>query len=155
MRRIKRALATAVVALAAMGLGALAAQAAAAASPVDPEIAAMLEAIPGGEVVDADHASWPEIGMQMTSADAATSYSVGSCATGSVCAYSGIGLTGAKLSWTTCGTFSTGSLTTRSIADARSSGHLQARNGTTVVATANAGASANVFSTVTDVRCVS
>ncbi|MGN7979452.1 peptidase inhibitor family I36 protein [Microbacterium sp. 22195] len=119
------------------------------------DVAAVMDAVPGGVLVDADHAVWPSIGMEMTSAEAAGVFSVGSCATGSVCAFSGANLSGSKLSWSTCSTFTISAFTVRSIADARSSGYLQARNGTTVVATANAGASANVFGTVTNVRCVS
>jgi hypothetical protein len=122
---------------------------------VDPEIAAVLQAVPGGTVVDADHAVWPALGMEMTAADAVSPLSVGSCATGSVCAFSGLNGSGSKLSWTTCGTFTISAFTVRSIADARSTGYLQARNGSTVVATAYVGASANVYATVTNVRCVS
>lgn len=124
--------------------------------PVHPEIAAVIDAVPGGVVIDADHAVWPELGMEMTAADAVSTYAVGPCATGRVCAFSGLNMSGSMLSWSTCGaTFPISAFTVRSIADARSSGYLQARNGTTVVATANAGASANVYSTVTNVRCVS
>lgn len=122
---------------------------------IDPEIAAVLDAVPGGTVIDADHAVWPALGMRMTSADAVSAFAVGSCATGAVCAFSGLNGSGSKLSWSTCGTFTISAFTVRSIADARSTGYLQARNGTTVVATAYAGASANVYAAVTNVRCVS
>jgi hypothetical protein len=122
---------------------------------VDPEIAAVMAEVPGGSVVDDDHAVWPALGMEMTAADAVAPFSVGSCATGSVCAFSGLNGSGSKLSWSTCSTFTISAFTVRSVADARSTGYLQARNGSTVVATANAGASANVYAAVTNVRCVS
>ncbi len=153
MRRIGAVL-TVVAAVTAVIFSAPAAYATDATVPRD-DIAAVMDAVPGGVLIDADHAEWPSIGMEMTSAEAATTYSVGSCATGSVCAFSGSNLSGSKLSWSTCGTFTISAFTVRSIADARSTGYLQARNGTTVVATAYAGGSANVFGTVTNVRCVS
>lgn len=153
MRRISTLVATA-VAIAAMVFTGQAAYASE--SPTIPaaDIAAVMEAIPGGALIDAHHASWPDLGLEMTSSEALAPFAVGTCGTGSVCAFSGANLSGSKLSWTTCGTFATTAFTVRSIADARSTGYLQARNGTTVVATANAGKSANVFGTVTNVRCV-
>lgn len=146
------------VAVAAVLVTLVSASAASAAETTVPhaDIAAMMDAVPGGLLIDADHAVWPGTGLEMTSSAAVTLYSVGSCATGSVCAFSSANLGGSKLSWSTCSTFTiSSSFTVRSIADARSTGYLQARNGTTVLATANAGASANVFGTVTNMRCVS
>lgn len=121
----------------------------------DPEIAAVMAEVPGGTVIDADHAVWPALGMEMTAADAVSPFTVGSCATGRVCAFSGSNGSGSKLSWSTCSTFTISAFTVHSIADARSTGYLQARNGSTVVATAHAGTSANAYGTVTNVRCVS
>jgi hypothetical protein len=91
----------------------------------------------------------------MTAANAVSPFTVGSCATGAVCAFSGLNGGGSQLSWSTCSTFTISAFTVRSIADAHSTGYLQARNGSTVVATAYAGASANVYAAVTNVRCVS
>ncbi|MBN8425479.1 hypothetical protein JF531_13200 [Microbacterium esteraromaticum] len=141
-------------------------------SPPEPsaDIAAVMAAVPGGVLLDAHHATWPALGLEMTSASgvstrtlsssavgssAVGTASVGSCASGRVCAFSGGNLSGSRLSWSTCGTFSISAFTVRSIANARSTGYLQARSGTTVRATAKAGASANVFGSVTNVRCVS
>ncbi|MGB3373774.1 MAG: hypothetical protein WBA87_01365 [Microbacterium sp.] len=155
MRRHIGAMLAAVAAVMAILASAPAASAAEATVP-HADIAAMMDAVPGGVLIDADHAVWPSTGLEMTSSAAVTPFSVGSCATGSVCAFSSANLGGSKLSWSTCSTFTiSSSFTVRSIADARSSGYLQARNGTTVLATANAGASANVYGTVTNVRCVS
>ncbi|GAA3210612.1 hypothetical protein [Microbacterium terregens] len=120
----------------------------------DHEIAYALEQVPDGYATSEHTASWPRIGMEMVSSLAITSFAVGSCATGAICAYSGYSLTGSKLSWSSCSTYSTAALpSVGSIANARSSGTLRARNGTTVVATAGAGGQANVWSAVTNVQC--
>ncbi|MDT0117287.1 peptidase inhibitor family I36 protein [Microbacterium sp. PRF11] len=119
-----------------------------------PDIAAALAEIPGGEAIDARHARWPELGMTM---DAPEEHerAVGSCATGNVCAFSGTGLSGTRVSWSSCGTYAPG-ITVRSIANARSAGYLQARTSSgSVLATAIAGSWANVSGVTADVRCVS
>jgi hypothetical protein len=158
---MKRAHLAAAGVLALMALGAGAPPAAA--DDLSPELSYALAAVPGGEVVDAGTAYWPDLGMTLTvpSPDATSRSSriagaIGSCPNGSVCAFKGSGLTGARLSWTTCTTHSTAALGSppRSIADARSTGYLQARNGTTVVATAFAQSWNNVTSTSTNIRCV-
>lgn len=152
MKRMRAVLATVFVALAAM---VVAAPAAAESDPaVDEQIVAVMRAMPGGVVVDRYRAVWPATGMEMAVPDPAVPNAVKGCATGMVCAFSSYNATGASLSWSTCGTFPISGFTTRSIADARSSGYAQARNGTTVVATATAGNFANVFSPVTNLRCV-
>ena len=123
---------------------------------VDPRILDALDAVPGGEVVDDYTAYWPALEMTLTVPAPGDGDAVGSCANGSICAYSGSGLTGSKLSWSSCGTFSTAAIpggVVRSIADARSTGSLQARNGTTVVATASAQSWNNVVGTTDNVRC--
>lgn len=165
---MKRAITTVMVSAALLLAGAFGASGAAAAEAPepDPQIAAMLEAIPGGVVVDAHHAVWPELDMEMTvaaprdesfgSRSSAAIASVGACATGKVCAFSLSGTNGAKLSWGTCNTsFPVGTFTVRSIADARSSGYVQAKYGTTVRATAYAGSWTNVYGSVSRIACVS
>lgn len=166
---MRRTIATAMVGAALLIAGAIAVPAGAAAAEAvepDPQIAAMLESIPGGIAVDAHHAVWPELDMEMTVAapksesisrlSSASIASVGACATGKVCAFSLSGTNGAKLSWGTCNTsFPVGTFTVRSIADARSSGYVQARYGTTVRATAHAGGWANVYGSVSRITCVS
>jgi hypothetical protein len=118
-----------------------------------PDIAAALVEVPGGVAIDANHAEWPDLGMRMDvlgDGDKA----VGSCATGNVCAFNGTGLTGTRVSWSSCGTYSPG-MTVRSIANARSAGYAQARSSSgSVLATAIASSWANVSGTVADVRCV-
>ncbi len=125
----------------------------------------MLEAVPGGVVIDEYHAVWPDLEMEMTVAPAeseayaarsAALAAVGACATGKVCAVSLSATNGSKLSWGTCNTsFPVGTFTVRSIADARSSGYVQAKYGTTVRATAYAGGWSNVYGTVSRISCVS
>ncbi len=118
-----------------------------------PDIAAALAEIPGGVAVDATHARWPERGMTMD-VPGEHDRAVGSCATGNVCAFNGTGLTGTRVSWSSCGTYAPG-MTVRSIANARSAGYAQARSSSGgVLATAIAGSWANVSGTVSDVRCV-
>lgn len=125
---------------------------------VDPLILEVMAEVPGGVIIDARHAVWPRLGMELVTADqrsAVSTASVGSCATGTVCVYTGPALSGAKLSWSTCAILPIpSSFSAKSIADARSGGYAQARNGATVLATAPAGGWANVNGTSTNVRCV-
>jgi len=129
---------------------------------IDPQIAYALDAVPGGELVDGHTAYWPDQGMTLTVPDAtarsaSAASAIGSCPHGSVCAFSAYNLSGTRLAWTSCAVHSTTALGSpvRSIADARSTGYLQARNGTTVLATAIAQSWDNVTSTsTTNVRCV-
>lgn len=149
---IRNAVASALlVILAVVGLGS---PASADESPVSPQVAYALEAEPGGVAVDYWHAVWPELGMTLTVPTSASRAAVGSCASGKVCAFGGYAATGSYLSWSSCGSHSTSALgNVRSIANARSTGTLKARNGTTVLATASAGSSTNVYGTTTNIYC--
>ncbi|WP_285136237.1 hypothetical protein [Microbacterium sp. lyk4-40-TSB-66] len=119
-----------------------------------PDIAAALDDLPGGVVIDSTRAHWPELGMSIDVPPAGEEGSVGSCATGNVCAFIGTGLTGTRVSWSSCGTYAPG-MTVRSIANARSAGYAQARSSSgSVLATAIASSWANVSGSVADVRCV-
>lgn len=125
----------------------------------DPQIVEMMAEVPGGVLLDATHAVWPELGMELivpaSSMGAMSVSSVGPCATGRICAYTGQSLTGSALTFSTCGIHSIPStFHTRSLANARSSGYTQARNGTAVLATAWAGGWTNVYGTATNLRCV-
>ncbi|WP_455905073.1 hypothetical protein [Microbacterium sp.] len=125
---------------------------------IDPLILDVMAEVPGGVIVDAQHAVWPRLGMDLVVLEqrsAVSAASVGSCATGTVCVYTGSSLSGAKLSWSICGILSIpSSFSAKSIADARSAGYAQARNNSTVLATAPAGGWANIAGTATNVRCV-
>lgn len=124
---------------------------------VHPAIAQALREIPGGVLIDSERAVWPEFDMTLIVTDdpRLAARSVGSCPTGKICAYLGAGLTSMYVSWGLCGVLPAPSgQTMRSMANARTSGYAQARNGASVVATATAGSWTNVYSTVTSVRCV-
>ncbi|MDY0910726.1 MULTISPECIES: hypothetical protein [Microbacterium] len=122
---------------------------------VHPSVAFALDAEPGGVATGYGSAEWPELGMTL---EVSLVRAVGTCATGSICAYSEGGMAGTKLTWTTCGSKSTSALSTvGSIANARSSGTLSAREGTTVRASAAANTYANVplayRTAITNVYC--
>jgi hypothetical protein len=125
---------------------------------IEPLIVEVMAEVPGGVIVDARHAVWPDLGMELvvgTQGRAASAAAVGSCATGTVCVYTGSSLSGARLSWSTCGVLPIpSSFAAKSIADARSGGYAQARNNATVLATAPAGGWANFSGTANNVRCV-
>ncbi len=124
----------------------------------DPRIVEMMDEVPGGMLLDANHAVWPALDMEMTVPGAhagSTFRSVGACRDGRVCVFSGYSLSGALLSWGSCGDHSIPSnFTALSLANARSSGYTQARNGGSVSATAYAGGWANIVGAATYVRCV-
>lgn len=123
---------------------------------VDPQVARMLAEVPGGELVDAHHAVWPEQGMELiVPASTMARAAVGQCATGKYCLYTGYSLSGSVLTFAVCGIQSVpSSFTARSLANARSGGFVQARSGTTVLATASAGAWTTVGGTTSNLRCV-
>ncbi|MFD6818280.1 hypothetical protein ACFV3I_11650 [Microbacterium sp. NPDC059771] len=133
--------------------------ASAAANPdaVDPQAAQLLEEVPGGELVAPGHVVWPELDMEFVAASGSSGLSarsVGSCSTGRICAYTAYNLSGSILSWGSCGSIAIPStFVTRSIANARTSGYAQARNGSTVLATAYANGSANVYGSANNIRC--
>lgn len=120
-----------------------------------PDVVYALDAVPGGVVVDSRNAVWPELGMEIT-VPSPFLRAVGSCATGTYCAYSEPNRGGTRLSFSICTVVSTAGLSTvRSIANARSSGTVQARAGSgTVLASAGAGATANVTGAVSNLRCL-
>lgn len=124
---------------------------------VDPQVAAMLEEVPGGVAIDATHAVWPDLGMELSvsSASGVAARAVGSCATGKICAYNANSLGGSALSFTPCSVSTIpSSFTVKSVANARTSGYVQVRNGSTVLKTVTAGTWSNVAGTVTNLRCV-
>jgi Peptidase inhibitor family I36 len=122
----------------------------------DPRITAALAEHSGGEVIDAHTAYWPDEHMTLHVDNPLLRVAVGNCPNGSICAFSGTNIGGSRISWTTCGTYNTSTLgaPVKSIADARSTGSLQARSGTTVLATAIAQSWDNVTGTTDNVRCL-
>jgi hypothetical protein len=123
----------------------------------DPQITAMLEEVPGGIVIDSRHAVWPELAMELTVfADPGRSMrSVGSCATNKICVYNGYSLGGSSvLTFGSCGSHAIpSSFSAKSLANARTSGYVQGRSGSSVLATAPAGAGVNLPGGVTTLRC--
>lgn len=134
------------------------------AEPVAPNtdevVSYALDAVPGGYATSEHTGYWPELGMTLVSEGGQDTQRgdrakvVGSCGNGAVCAYSGSSLSGSKLSWSSCGTHSTAALSSvRSIANARSSETLRARNGSTVLASTTPGTQKNVSGSVTNIYC--
>jgi len=124
---------------------------------VQEQVDAALAAVPGGTQVDANTVVWYGGQMILDVEGPFSTQSVGSCATGNFCAYGGLNLTGTKLSFTTCGTFSTAAISlVRSIANARSTNNVQARNSSaTVLATLAPGGFDNSAPTgIASMRCV-
>lgn len=97
---------------------------------------------PGGTQISATEVSWEDGAVVLTVDDGVGTRSIGSCATGAFCAWDGANLTGSKLSFTSCSTYSTAGLSVvRSIANARSSGSVKAKNSSgTVLITLSPGA---------------
>ncbi len=92
------------------------------ASPsVQEQVDAALAAVPGGVQTSATTVSWERGTVTLTVAPAK---SVGSCVTGSFCAFSGTNLTGSKLTFTSCTVHSTAALSggVHSIANATALG---------------------------------
>ena len=124
---------------------------------VDPLVAAMLEEVPGGVLLDATNAVWPELNMELSVpvSTGISARSVGSCATGKICAYNAASLSGGVLSFSVCGVSAIPStFAVKSVANARTSGSVQVRNGSTVLKTVSAGSWSNVTGTVTNLRCL-
>lgn len=123
----------------------------------DPQITAMLAEVPGGVVIDSTHAVWPELAMELTvfADHGRSARSVGSCATSSICVYNGFSLGGTSaLTFGTCGNHVIPStFSAKSLANARTSGYVQARSGSAVVATVSAGNWDNLSGGVTNLRC--
>jgi hypothetical protein len=155
MRRVRAIAAILGLLLGAAGI----APAAAAEDAPDPLIAAVLAEVPGGVLLDANHAVWPELGMEMAAPQAAgqrasLAGAVGNCRSGLVCVFSAPSLGGTVIGWSTCGYHAIPStFSARSLADARSSGSAVARNGTVVVAAAPAGGWSNISTFTNNVVC--
>ncbi|MGW9158282.1 MULTISPECIES: hypothetical protein [unclassified Microbacterium] len=124
---------------------------------VDPLVAAVLDEVPGGILIDGRHAVWPKLGMELTvpASSGMAAWSVGSCTTGRICAYNSTSLGGAALTFGTCAVHTIpSSFSVKSAANARSIGYVQVRNGSTVLKTVPAGSWSNVSGTVTNLRCL-
>ena len=138
MKRLAPALALAVALV--VGLSVPAAHAAPD-NPLQERIDAVLKAFPGGTQVGDDSVSWQkgDILLTLEGGSSSSARSIGTCLTGTYCAWSGLSYTGSKLTFAACSaggiSNSLAPLATnaRSLANARSSGTVKARNGSTVV----------------------
>ncbi|MBO9627432.1 MAG: hypothetical protein J7484_13800 [Microbacterium sp.] len=115
---------------------------------MDPQVAAVMAEVPGGVLIDSHHAIWPGLDMELVvprSSGAMARSAVGPCADGYVCVYANTSPGGAFLRWTTCGYHAIpATFVARSVADARATGSVQARSGTSVLASAPAGGWASI-----------
>lgn len=126
---------------------------------VQERIAEVMQEYPGGTQISRNEVSWDNGNVVLTlrsQDDTVSPTNVGNCETGKFCAYSGTGYTGSSISFSTCtSSHSVAQLGTavRSIANARTSGQVQAKNGSTVVLTVPHGTGANTTATVTTLAC--
>lgn len=145
VRAIRLALLAATTAAALTLGGALSASAASSGETMQERVDRVLLDHPGGVQIAPNEVSWENGAVVLTLAptDGIAPLAVGSCASGSYCAYNGSGLSGSKLTFSTCGTYSTTALgTVRSIANARTSGYVDAKNSSgSVLATISSGSS--------------
>lgn len=139
--------------------GALSANAVAGEKTMQERVDQVLLEYPGGTQIAANEISWEDGAVVLTLAPTGgvTPLAVGSCATDSYCAYNGSGLSGSKLTFWDCGTYSTTVLgTVRSVANARTGGYVDAKNsGGSVLATIYAGNSISFAPAgITQLSCV-
>ncbi|GAA2463080.1 peptidase inhibitor family I36 protein [Agromyces soli] len=121
------------------------------------QIDAVLAEFPGGVQTGPDEVSWQDgaVVLNLAPEGQLAARSVGSCATGAHCVYSGVGLSGSKLTFSTCSTQSVAPLgaPVASIANARSV-VVRAYNSVGVVGSVSANSSASTSSWgVTKVGC--
>lgn len=129
-------------------------------SSLDDRVAEILNRFPGGEEVSPGVIEWDKGAVTLTLESRYSTMSIGTCSTGQSCAWSDTGYTGTKVAFTACSAGGTSSSLAvlgglaRSTANARTSGHVNAVNGATVVYTmaANTGKPAN-SATLTHLVC--
>lgn len=110
----------------------------------------------GGEQTAYNEVTWDGGAVVLTIADEdAASRAIGSCATGSFCAFSASGYAGSKLTFATCvANQSTAALgAVRSVANARSIGTVTAYNGNTPLFSVFANSGTNTSASVTKLSC--
>ena len=162
--KLLRRLFTPLVALGVVGALTLApCTANAAENPVQDRIDAVIAEY-GGEQTAANEVTWDDGAIILTveaqSARSAQTVSaqtvVGTCPSGSYCAYSLANYLGSRLAFTTCTTGNSVSKlgsAVRSIANSRSSGTVSAYNGSSLVLSVSAGSGKNTTATITSLSC--
>lgn len=116
---------------------------------------AILASFPGGVQTGLGEITWDDGEVTLTITDS-TAKAVGTCASGSFCAYTGTSMSGARISFTNCsGTNSVAPLgaAVRSFANARSSGTVYAYNGLSSVDSVSTGSHKNTTATITRLGC--
>ncbi len=123
--------------------------------PPHPEIASAMAALPGGVLISPNEAEWPKLGIRFE-VPSVTTFSVGSCATGTTCAYRNANLGGAKATFYGCSTWSTTAFgSVGSVANARTSGWAEVRNSSGgVITTVGYGTWKNVGAGTTSIACL-
>ncbi|RQP09129.1 MAG: hypothetical protein EAS51_12485 [Microbacteriaceae bacterium] len=130
-------------------------------SALQARIDAVLAEFPGGTQTAPNEIAWHDRAMILTLDDPSqlSPLSVGSCATGYHCAYSGYALSGSKLSLSACDTtVSTSVLSAvRSLANAHGSGYVQAKNssGSVLASVSHGDSIAYAPAGITQLTCVS
>ncbi|MDM4764403.1 peptidase inhibitor family I36 protein [Galbitalea sp. SE-J8] len=160
MNRIKPAL---LAAIGALILLLIPTPASAETTTLQDQVDTILAQHPGGTQIASNAISWEdgEITLTLPAEGLIGALAVGTCETGRYCAFSGYSYTGTKLSFSACsigGTSNSLGLlgnAPHSVANARSSGTVQARNGSTTVFSlgANSGRP-TVANTVTALACL-
>lgn len=121
-------------------------------------IDAVIQEFPGAVQTGWNEVTWDDGAVILTIAPGgglAPTAAVGNCASGTYCVYSGQNRTGSKLTFSTCANHSVSPLggPVRSMANARSSGSVVAKNGGAVVLTVATGTSKNTTATITHANC--
>lgn len=128
------------------------------ASPVDEAIVQALDEHPGGVQTAWNEVSWDDGDVTLTIAPRsllATFSSFGRCDRGAFCIFSGYGGVGKKVTYRSCGTYSTSVLgqPVRSIVNSRSGNTVRGKNGSTIVVTVGPSGARNVYSPINTVEC--
>ncbi|QAY60431.1 hypothetical protein ET475_10825 [Microbacterium protaetiae] len=127
-------------------------------SDVQLRLDAALAKYPGGVQISPDSIAWSDGAIVLTVASDFTPQSIGSCATGSYCAFSGTNYSGSKITFSDCSgnshALSALGNTPGSVANARTAGTVTAKNGSTTAFTLapNTGKSV-VTGTVASLTC--
>ena len=124
---------------------------------LDEQISQVLRDFPGGVRTAANEVTWNggDVVLTIATSTSASQRAVGTCADGKFCAYGSSGLSGSKLTFSSC----TASNSTapigrvRSFANARGSGTVYAYNGSTSVDSVGAGSWKNTSATITRLGC--
>lgn len=121
------------------------------------QIAYALQAAPGGTQTARNQVTWPD-GTVLTVETAASptrAAAASSCPSGKFCAFTDLNGAGTHLDFSACPSTNSVAALIRvwSITNARSSGTVTGRNGSTVVVTVNPGATKNVTKTIDKVVC--